>query len=103
MRNPKRKIAFVLATSDHGTMIVNRLDYRMIDEQRGFGVGFQILAGAENSLTRSRSALIVESIKSDKARLRAVLERLGHQLFELGLNLLAIHAADQTLTHIKAP
>src|ERR1700719_2509896 len=46
MRNPKRKIAFVLAASDHGTMIVNRLDYRMIDEHRGFGVGFQILEGA---------------------------------------------------------
>ncbi len=27
-------------------MIVNRFDYRMIDEKRGFGVGFQILEGA---------------------------------------------------------
>jgi FkbM family methyltransferase len=43
MRNPKRKIAFVLAASDHGTMIVNRLDYRMVDQRSGFGVGFQIL------------------------------------------------------------
>src|SRR5947209_16958723 len=46
MRNPKRKIAFVLAASDHGTMIVNRLDYRMIDERIGIGVGFQILEAA---------------------------------------------------------
>src|SRR5215472_7143826 len=46
MRNPKRKIAFVLAASDHGTMIVNRFDYRMIDERGGIGVGFQILEGA---------------------------------------------------------
>ena len=46
MRNPRRKIAFVLAASDHGTMIVNRFDYRMVDEQRGFGVGFQILEGS---------------------------------------------------------
>jgi FkbM family methyltransferase len=45
MRNPRRKIAFVLAASDHGTMIVNRLDYRMVDERSGFGVGFQILEG----------------------------------------------------------
>src|SRR5689334_1513572 len=43
MSNPKRKIAFVLAASDHGTMIVNRLDYRMVKENAGFGVGFQIL------------------------------------------------------------
>jgi FkbM family methyltransferase len=45
MRNPKRKIAFVLAASDHGTMIVNRFDYRRVDERSGsgIGVGFQIL------------------------------------------------------------
>jgi hypothetical protein len=31
VRNPRRKIAFVLAGSDHGTLIVNRFDYRMVD------------------------------------------------------------------------
>ena len=46
MRNPPRKIAFVLAASEHGTMIVNRLDYHMVDERRGFGVGFQLLETA---------------------------------------------------------
>src|SRR5262245_53693599 len=46
MRNPRRKIAFVLAASDHGTMIVNRLDYRMVDQRSGIGVGFQILEAA---------------------------------------------------------
>jgi len=263
VRNPKRKIAFVLAASDHGTMIVNRFDYRMVDERSGIGVGFQILEGAsfdpqevdtallllnlrrqyfgdgviaidcganigvhtiewakrmhgwgevvaieaqervfyalagniainncfnaravhaavaakvgtmrapapdylkaasfgslelrrreatefigqeidysdertlvirtmsidalalaridlikidvegmeleaiegaEASLTRARPILIVESIKSDKAVLRATLERLGYRVFEMGLNLLAIHASDQTLTHLK--
>ena len=43
MRNPFRKIAFVLASSEHGTLIVNRFDYCMVDKNRGFGVGFQIL------------------------------------------------------------
>jgi FkbM family methyltransferase len=38
-----RKLAFVLAASDHGTMIVSRLDYRMTSPTRGFGVGYQIL------------------------------------------------------------
>ena len=264
MRNPKRKIAFVLAASDHGTMIVNRLDYRMLDERVGFGVGFQILEaasfdaqevdmalslltlrrqyfgdgvvavdcganigvhtiewanrmhgwgrviaieaqerlfyalagniainnclnaralnvavaakvgtmripapdylqaasfgslelrqregnefigqpidysdekttlirtltldsleltridlikidvegmeleaieGAETSLTRNRPVLIVESIKTDKARLRSVLERFGYRVFEMGLNLLACHESDKTLTHVRA-
>jgi FkbM family methyltransferase len=43
MRNVGRKLAFVLASSNHGTMIVNRFDYRMVAPDRGFGVGFQIL------------------------------------------------------------
>ena len=43
MSNSRRKIAFVLASSDHGTMIINRFDYRMVKEQEGYGVGFQIL------------------------------------------------------------
>jgi FkbM family methyltransferase len=47
MRNVGRKIAFVLAASNHGTMIVNRFDYRLGGANGGQGVGFQILeAGA---------------------------------------------------------
>jgi len=35
MQKAARKLAFVLASSDHGTMIVNRFDYRMVDANRG--------------------------------------------------------------------
>jgi FkbM family methyltransferase len=41
-----QKLAFVIASSKHGTMIVNRFDYRMVDAERGYGVGFQILETA---------------------------------------------------------
>jgi FkbM family methyltransferase len=44
--HPGRKLAFVLASSRHGTMIVNRLDYHMIDAERSYGVGHQILETA---------------------------------------------------------
>src|ERR1700694_797456 len=43
MSKSKRKLAFILAASDHGTMIVSRLDYRMTSPTSGIGVGFQIL------------------------------------------------------------
>src|SRR5215471_4238878 len=43
MSASKRKLAFVLAASDHGTMIVSRLDYRMTSPTSGFGVGYQVL------------------------------------------------------------
>jgi FkbM family methyltransferase len=46
MQNVARRLAFVLASSNHGTMIVNRFDYRMIDETRGYGVGYQVLERA---------------------------------------------------------
>ncbi len=37
-----RPLPFVLAASNHGTLIVNRNDYRMRDETHGYGVGHQI-------------------------------------------------------------
>ncbi|HLX18292.1 MAG TPA: FkbM family methyltransferase [Bradyrhizobium sp.] len=46
MQSVGRKLAFVLASTNHGTMIVNRFDYRMVDAQRGYGVGYQILETA---------------------------------------------------------
>jgi FkbM family methyltransferase len=46
MRNVGRKLAFVLASSNHGTMIVNRFDYLTAGLDRGIGVGYQILEAA---------------------------------------------------------
>jgi len=45
MRNPSRKLAFVLVSSDHGTVIVNRFDYRTVGKST-YGVGFDILEKA---------------------------------------------------------
>ncbi|WP_211461061.1 FkbM family methyltransferase [Collimonas silvisoli] len=44
MSFPPRPIAFVLAASNHGSMIVNRNDYHMINATEGYGVGYQILS-----------------------------------------------------------
>jgi hypothetical protein len=52
-----RNLAFVLASSDHGTMIVNRNDFRMIDERQGYGVGFQILQSGSFDPNEVRLAL----------------------------------------------
>jgi FkbM family methyltransferase len=46
MHQSPRKISFVLASSDHGALIVNRLDYHRPNPASGYGVGFDIL---ENS------------------------------------------------------
>ncbi|MGB8671493.1 MAG: hypothetical protein WCD29_17185 [Pseudolabrys sp.] len=39
IRNVGRKLAFVLAASNHGTMIINRFDYRMSGRSPGIGAG----------------------------------------------------------------
>ena len=41
-----QKLAFVMASTSHGTMIVNRFDYRMVAPDRGYGVGYQLLEAA---------------------------------------------------------
>jgi len=43
MSTQRHSVPFVLATTQHGTMIVNRNDYRMVDRENGYGVGYQLL------------------------------------------------------------
>src|ERR1035437_1300903 len=38
-----RKQIFILDATDHGTLIVNRMDYRMEDESHAVGVGLELL------------------------------------------------------------
>lgn len=44
---PKRPISFVLTATNHGSLIVNRNDYRMVSQEAGYGVGFQLLVTSE--------------------------------------------------------
>lgn len=40
---PSRPIAFVLVSSNHGSMIVNRNDYCVVNQSEAYGVGFDIM------------------------------------------------------------
>ena len=57
MSDQARLIAFILAASKHGPMIVNRLDYYMQAPKQGFGVGFQILQNGRYGEIRLTSQL----------------------------------------------
>ena len=39
-----RPIAFVLASTNHGSMLVNRHDYRLVENGGGYGVGYQLFS-----------------------------------------------------------
>jgi len=62
MRNVGRKLAFVLAASNHGTMITNRFDYRVNAPNAGVGVGYQLLeAGAFDPIEVELALQLIES------------------------------------------
>lgn len=58
--NP-RPTAFVLAATGHGTMIVNRNDYKMVGPNAGIGVGFNLLNSGW--CDRDQSALLVQILQ----------------------------------------
>jgi FkbM family methyltransferase len=61
MRNVGRKLAFVLAASNHGTMIVNRFDGRMTTPDDGAGIGHRIFeSGANNPLDVEMALQLLE-------------------------------------------
>jgi hypothetical protein len=57
MRNVERKLAFVLAACNHGTMIVNRFNHRMTGPGQGVGVGFRLFEAGGYDLVEFKLAL----------------------------------------------
>ena len=41
-----RPVAFVLVSTNHGSMLVNRQDYCLVGEGQGYGVGWQLLTNS---------------------------------------------------------
>ena len=59
MSRSHRPIAFVIAASDYGPLIVNRFDYHTYNEGQGFGVGYEIL---ETSTYASQEVALVTGL-----------------------------------------
>ena len=66
MQNAGRPAAFVLVSTAHGTMIVNRNDYKMTGTATGFGVGCQLLNSSSYDQPEVSSTLaLLRSRRSD--------------------------------------
>lgn len=74
-----------------------RVDFIKIDVE---GMELETIGGAAQSIARTHPILLVEAFKTDRAVLRARLEGFGYQLFDIGINLLAVHTSDKSLGHI---
>src|SRR5262249_46037771 len=90
--------AVTIPTVAIDSLALPRIDLIKLDIE---GMELDAIEGAADSLTRCRPILIVESIKSDQAKLNEVLLRHGYRLFGMGLNVLAIHETDKTHGHIQ--
>jgi FkbM family methyltransferase len=63
MRNPPRKIGFLVASTEHGALILNRFDYHMVNQVSGYGVGFEILETGAFQATEIDSVLALLDLR----------------------------------------
>ena len=101
-------IGQVIDYSDKGTQEIDsitldslglaRADLLKIDVE---GMEEQVLAGARDVLQRHRPIVFIEWLKSGREPLTAALTGLDYRVFEAGQNLLAVHASDPTLGHLR--
>ena len=61
----------------------------------------EALAGARKLIERCQPMLFVEAIKCGREPLKTFFDEIGYKHFNHGMNLLGVHAADPTLSHIK--
>jgi FkbM family methyltransferase len=75
-----------------------RLDLIKVDVE---GMELDVLAGAAKCIEAHRPVLLIEAIKVDGAKLRALLESLNYCAVNIGINVLAVHKNDACLAHLE--
>ena len=77
---------------------LDRMDLVKIDVE---GMELDVLEGARETIARCKPVMVIEIIKTDAAAVNALLKKWGYQIFPLGINILAVHDSDPTLTMIS--
>lgn len=74
---------------------LSRLDFIKMDIE---GMELEGLAGALKTIETHHPHMLIESLKTDAQALRSLLDRHGYKQYQMGINVLAIHANDPTLS-----
>ncbi|EIJ4040784.1 FkbM family methyltransferase [Campylobacter jejuni] len=75
-----------------------RLDFIKIDVE---GMEQEVLLGCLNHLKTFKPILQIEIIKSNSQNIINMLKNLEYEIFQSGINILAIHKTDPTINHLK--
>jgi len=75
-----------------------RLDLIKIDVE---GMEIEALEGAKEIIRRTHPIMLIEKLKSDAGQLRQWLSAHGYEMVDVGINILAIHSNDRTLSELK--
>lgn len=77
---------------------LKRLDFLKIDVE---GMEVEVLEGARAALAAYHPVIMAEVIKTDSAKMLEILKEFGYEVFNLGMNVLAVGADDPVLKHIE--
>jgi FkbM family methyltransferase len=77
---------------------LTRVDFIKIDVE---GMEFEVLDGAKNTIERFYPQMLIETIKIDEQKLKQQLEGCGYKLYQVGINILAIHHSDPSNENIQ--
>jgi hypothetical protein len=74
-----------------------RADFIKLDVE---GMELEALEGASRMIDKSHPIMLIEKIKTDAGKLRQWLEARGYRIIDVGINMLAVHTKDRTLSDI---
>ncbi len=77
---------------------LQRLDFIKLDIE---GMELEGLAGARKCIEAHKPIMLIETIKTDAAALKQLLDQQGYKHFQIGINLLAIHSGDPCLARLN--
>lgn len=76
---------------------LERVDLIKLDVE---GMEAEALEGAKETITRCKPIMYIETVKSDQAAIVKWCEDLGYKVLPHGMNVLAVHNSDETLSHM---
>jgi FkbM family methyltransferase len=94
--DPSSGVAVPMLSID--SLGLERTDLIKLDVE---GMEVEVLRGAQKTLENLKPILFIEIIKSDKAVIEGLLEKLGYRYFPAGLSLVAAHTNDPVLKHMN--